>query len=154
MVTFAGCVTGGFVVDCAVDLAVDAGALLVVAGFCVVVVVAACFVVVVADSDVVVSDVVVVVVGDVSKLPVASLALSVVVVVSEVVVVVVDCSAVETSSEDLTSFPQAVSEKAAIHTEITAAKSFFFTLFPLFDFVLIDTLYHILHKKSTENCTK
>ena len=133
---------------------VVAGALLVVAGFCVVVVALVGFaVVVLVVSDVVV--VVVVVVGDVSRLPVASLALSVVVVVvSEVVVVVVVCSATDTSSEDLTSFPQAVSENAARQTEITTAKSFFFTLFPLFDFVLIETVYHILHKKSTENCTK
>ena len=49
---------------------------------------------------------------------------------------------------------EAVSESAARQTEITTAKSFFFTLFPLFDFVLIETVYHILHKKSTENCTK
>ena len=150
MVAAVGIVALGFAVVLAV--VVVAGALLVVAGFCVVVVaLVGLAVVVLVVSDAVV--VVVVVDGDVSRLPVASFALSVVVVVSEVVVVVV-CSATETSSEDLTSFPQAVSESAARQTEITTAKSFFFTLFPLFDFVLIETVYHILHKKSTENCTK
>ena len=130
---------------------------MVAAVFCVVVDAEVGLAVVVVVSDAVV--VVVVVVGDVSRLPVASLALcvvvvsEVVVVVSDVVVVVV-CSATETSGEDFTSFPQAVSESAARLAEITTAKSFFFTLFPLSDFVFIATLYHTLHKKSTENCTK